>query len=74
MAGALSSLPRRSGSKPGVRLRQLEAALRPSIQVVISILWADDLTPCREHTGCAVEREAGVHHRSVIRLSWEAHR
>jgi hypothetical protein len=51
---------------------RLEAAVRPAPAPVISILWSDDLAPCREHTRCEVEPETGLHHRNVIHLSFGA--
>ena len=55
-----------------MRLRRLEAAMRPAVVPEISVLWPDDLKPCVEHARCEVERETGLHHRNVIHLSFGA--
>ena len=53
-----------------MRLRRLEAAIRPAGVPEIGILWSDDLTPCREHARCEVEQVTGLHHRNVIHLTF----
>ena len=52
-----------------MRLRRLEAAMRPAVAPELSV-WQDDLIPRTGHPRCEVERETGVHHLDVIHLSF----
>jgi hypothetical protein len=53
-----------------MRLTRLERQIIPAKAPEVCVFWADDLTPCREHSHCDVERVTGTHYLDVIHLTF----
>ena len=49
-----------------VLLEERRSTVRPAVR----LFWDDAVSACPLHAGCGVERETGLHHPRLIRLSF----